>query len=511
MTYLPNNIDPAILSDRKPHAVVIGSGFGGLAAAIRLGARNYRVTVLEKLDKPGGRAYVYERDGFKFDAGPTIITAPFLLKELWKLCGRDFDKEIDLRLMNPFYQIRFDDGKTFDYSGDLEHVKTQIKKFNKKDVAGFERFLETSEKIFNVGFEQLGHVPFNSITDMLRIVPSMVKLKSYHSVYGLVAKYIKDPHLRIAMSFHPLLIGGNPFSATSIYALISFLEQRWGVHSVMGGTGQLITGLAGLIEQQGNQIRYNSEVEEITTENSIATGVRLKSGETIKSDIVVSNGDSAWTMRHMLSEKVRTRWTNKRIRKSKYSNGLFVWYFGTQRTYPEVKHHTILMGPRYKELVEDIFNNKILAKDFSLYLHRPTATDPSMAPSGCDTFYALSPVPNLSADIDWKKQAEPYRKAIEKRLSETILPDLENNIATSFVTTPLDFKNRLLSYKGAGFSFEPLLSQSAWFRPHNLCKEVKNLYFVGAGTHPGAGVPGVLSSARVLDSIVPNAKDFNYA
>lgn len=311
----------------------------------------------------------------------------------------------------------------------------------------------------------------------------------------------------MVLSFHPLLIGGNPFTVTSIYALISFLERRWGVHSAMGGTGSLVRGLVGLIEGQGGRMRYGAEVSEITLDGRRATGVRLASGECIPADIVVSNADAAWTYRHLVPAGARRRWTDRRIERSRYSAGLFVWYFGTRRRYPEVAHHSILLGPRYRGLLEDIFKHKRLAKDFSLYLHRPTATDPSLAPEGCDTFYALSPVPNLGGDTDWAQAAEPYRAAIARYLSETVLPDLEAQVVTSRVATPQDFQDRLLSFRGAGFSLEPVLWQSAWFRPHNRSEDIDRLYLVGAGTHPGAGLPGVISSARVLDMVVPDASD----
>jgi phytoene desaturase len=492
----------------KPQAVIIGSGFGGLAAAIRLGARGYQVTVLERLDAPGGRAYVHKIDGFTFDAGPTIITAPFLLDELWGLCGRSFSEEIDIRLMDPFYRIRFDDGKVFDYNGDADAVKAQIAKFSPRDVVGYDRFMEHSQAIFKIGFEQLGHVPFNSWTDMLKIVPDMITLGSHRSVYAMVSKYIKDPYIRQVLSFHPLLIGGNPFSVTSIYTLISFLERKWGVHSAIGGTGALVKGMVSLIEGQGGTIRYGAEVEQILVKDGTATGVRLKSGEAIAAPVVVSNADAAWTYRYLVPAEHRSHWTDEKIDRAQYSNGLFVWYFGTKRQYPDVAHHTILLGPRYKGLLDDIFKNKRLAKDFSLYLHRPTATDPGLAPEGCDTFYVLAPVPHLKGDIDWEKEAEPYRARIAKYLSETVLPGLEDEIVASLVTTPRDFQDRLLSYNGAGFSLEPILLQSAWFRPHNASEEVNGLYLVGAGTHPGAGVPGVLSSARVLDTVVPDASTY---
>lgn len=502
---LPSN---AAAGGRKPHAVIIGSGFGGLAAAVRLGARGYRVTVLERLDAPGGRAYVHRQDGFSFDAGPTIITAPFLLEELWALCGKRFTDDITLKRMEPFYRIRFDNGEHFDYSGDPERIRAEIRRFAPGDLEGYERFLKKSEAIFRVGFEELGHVPFTSIMDELRIAPAMIRLQSYRSVYSLVSSYFKDPRMRTLMSFHPLLIGGNPFTVTSIYALISYLERHWGVHSAMGGTGAIVRGLVGLIEGQGSAIRCQAEVAEILTSGRTARGVRLANGEEIAADIVVSNADPAWTYKHLLPSVKRRSWPDWRIDRARYSNGLFVWYFGTRRQYPDVLHHTIMMGPRYRGLVQDIFKHKVLAKDFSLYLHRPTASDPSVAPPGCDTFYVLAPVPHLDSGTDWATQAEPYRQAICAYLEQSLLPGLSENLVTSKVTTPLDFQNRLLSFKGAGFSLEPVLWQSAWLRPHNLSEEVKNLFLVGAGTHPGAGVPGVISSARVLDSVVPDATAF---
>ena len=493
------------LGNKQPHAVVIGSGFGGLAAAVRLGARGYRVTVLEKLDAPGGRAYVYKQDGFTFDAGPTIITAPFLFEELWTLCGKQLADDVELRRIEPFYQIRFDDGQTFVCSSDPAAMREQVARFAPDDVAGYEQFMQASEQICKVGFEQLGHVPFNSFADMARILPEMLRLGSYRTVHGLVSRYIKNPRLQVVFSFHPLLIGGNPFSVTSIYCLIAFLERRWGVHCAIGGTGRLVQGLVGLIEGQGGTVQCGQEVRAITLDGRTATGVRLASGETIAADVVVSNADSAWTYRNLLPQKVRQRWTDRRIERARYSMSLFVWYFGTKRQYPEVGHHTMLLGPRYRELLHDIFERKILAEDFSLYLHRPTATDSSLAPPGCDAFYVLSPVPHLDSGTDWRAQAEPYRQAISRHLGATLLPGLEDEIISSHMLTPQDFQDRLLSYKGAAFGLEPVLSQSAWFRPHNRSEEIEHLYLVGAGTHPGAGLPGVLSSARVLDSLVPHA------
>lgn len=489
----------------RPHAVVIGSGFGGLAAAIRLGALGYQVTVLERLDAPGGRAYVFHQDGFTFDAGPTIITAPFLFEELWRLCGRRLADDVELRSLAPFYRIRFDDGEYFDYSGDPARMRAEVARLSPRDVAGYERFMRHSEAIFKVGFERLGDVPFGHWTDMAAIVPDLIRLAGYRSVYALVARYIRDPRLRIVFSFHPLLIGGNPFTASSIYALIAHLERRWGVYFAMGGTGALVRGMVGLIQGQGGTVRCGAEVAEITVTGRRATGVRLASGERIAADVVVSNADSAWTYRHLLPPAARRRWTDRKLTRARYSMGLFVWYFGTRRRYPDVAHHTILLGPRYRGLLRDIFERKVLAADFSLYLHRPTATDPSLAPDGCDGFYVLSPVPHLGAGIDWREAAEPYRAAIARRLSETVLPGLCEDIVTSRIMTPLNFEERLCAFRGAAFGLEPVLTQSAWFRPHNRSEEVAGLFLVGAGTHPGAGVPGVLSSARILDKLVPHA------
>ena len=493
---------------RRPHAVVIGSGFGGLAAAVRLGARGYRTTVLEKLDAPGGRAYVYRQDGFTFDAGPTIVTAPFLFEELWQLCGQRLADHVELRPVSPFYRIRFNDGSTFDYTGDAAAMRAEVARLSPSDLAGYERFMQASEAVFRVAFEQLGHVPFSSWMDMARVLPDLVKLESYRTVHGLVAKHVRDPRLRMVLSFHPLLVGGNPFSTTSVYCLIAFLERRWGVHFAMGGTGRLVQGLVDLIRGQGGEVRCGEEVSEITVARRTATGVRLASGETIAADIVVSNADSAWTYRYLLPADLRERWTDRRIERSRYSMSLFVWYFGTRRQYPDVAHHTILMGPRYRELLADIFSRKVVAEDFSLYLHRPTATDPTLAPPGCDAFYVLSPVPNLDSGTDWNEKAESYRRALCEHLSATLLPGLEQQIVTSRLLTPQDFQDRLSSFRGAAFGLEPTLSQSAWFRPHNRSEEVDGLFLVGAGTHPGAGLPGVLSSARILDSVVPDAAAF---
>lgn len=483
-------------------ALVIGSGFGGLAAAIRMAKRGYRVTVLERLDQPGGRARVFKQDGFVFDAGPTVITAPFLFEELWELCGKRLADEIELKAVDPFYRIRFDDGDEFDYTGDPEKMLKEIARFSPEDVAGYQAFLKQSEAIFRVGFEQLADVPFDNGLSMLKIVPDMVKLKSYRTVYGLVSTYIRHPKLRQVLSFHPLLVGGNPFSTTSIYTLIAFLERKWGVHFAMGGTGALVQGLVKLLEGLGGKVQLGADVEKILVRDGRAQGVRLRNGQEIAADVVVSNADPAWTYRHLIDQAYRNHWTNRRIDNARYSMGLFVWYFGTSRTYPDVKHHTILLGPRYKELLRDIFERKLLANDFSLYLHRPTATDPSLAPAGHDAFYVLSPVPHLQSGTQWDDFAEQYRLSISRYLSQTVLPGLEDHLVSSRMLTPQHFQDDLLAFRGSAFSFEPILTQSAYFRAHNRSEDIKGLYLVGAGTHPGAGVPGVLSSARVLERVL---------
>ena len=493
--------------DTRPHAVVIGSGFGGLSAAVRLGARGYRVTILEKLDAPGGRAYVFRQDGFTFDAGPTIITAPYLFEELWDLCGKRMADHIDLRAIDPYYKIRFDDGSVFSYTGDDDQMRAEVAKFCEADVAGFDRFMAKSKDIFEIAFEKLAHVSFHSLLFTIKQAYDLVRLGGHRSVYHTVCKYFTDPRLKVVFSFHPLLIGGNPLTTTAYYCLIAHLERKHGVHFAMGGTNALVTGLLELVEELGGSIRYEAEVDQILVENGRASGVRLTGGETIAADVVVSNADSGWTYSKLLSEHNGRSLPQKLIENKQYSMSLFVWYFGTNKRFDDVYHHTMVLGPRYEELLKDIFSRKKLADDFSLYLHRPSASDPSLAPDGCDAFYVLSPVPNLDSGTDWATQAEPYRKAIEKRLEDTVMPGLSESIVTSRVLTPQDFQDRLLSIKGAGFSIEPQLFQSAWFRPHNK-SGVENLFLVGAGTHPGAGVPGVVSSAKILDDVVPEPAAF---
>jgi phytoene desaturase len=491
----------------RPAAIVIGSGFGGLAAAIRLQARGYDVSVLEQLDAPGGRAYVHRQDGFTFDAGPTIITAPFLFDELWSLCGRTFADDVELRALDPFYRIRFDDGDCFEFSGDPEKMRREVARFSPEDVAGVERFMGVSRQIYEVGFEQLGQVPFDRFSDMLKIAPDLVKLQGYRSVYGLVSKYIRDPRLRMVFSFHPLLVGGNPFTTTAVYSLISHLERQWGVHYVMGGTGRLVNAMVELLQSLGGSIHFDCRVRQIAVDdNGRAAGVITADGELRRASVVVSNADAASTYRSLVPARWLQRWRGTTLQRSRSSMSLFVWYFGTDRRYHEVPHHMILMGPRYRGLLDDIFSRKVLSEDMSLYLHRPTATDPGLAPEGCDAFYVLSPVPNLDGATDWSTVHEDYRRKIQERLEQTVLPGLGGHVATSRVMTPLDFRDRLSSYRGAAFGHEPILRQSAWFRPHNRSEDIQGLYLVGAGTHPGAGVPGVVASAAVVDSMVPHVR-----
>jgi phytoene desaturase len=494
--------------DPRPHAAIIGSGLGGLAAAIRLGARGYRVTVFEKLDQPGGRACVFRQDGFTFDAGPTIITAPFILDELWALAGATFSDDVTLKPLNPFYDIRFDDGTVMSCSADPDAMRAEIRRISPGDVAGYDRFMAESERIYRIGFEQLGHVPFGSPLDMVRIAPDLLKLGAWRSVHQHVAARVKHPKIRMALSFHPLFIGGNPFKVTAIYSMIAHLERHYGVHWALGGTGAIVRAMARLIARQGGQIMLNSGVSEITCEGNRASGVRLEDGQEIKAQIVVSNAETAHTYLNLLRNAPRKRWTDAKLKRARYSMSLFVWYFGTNRQYPEVRHHTILMGPRYKALLHDIFEKKHLAEDFSLYLHRPTASDPALAPEGHESFYVLSPVPHQDSNIDWTTRAASYRDAIATHLEKTLLPGLRQHIVTEKIITPIDFETRLSSYKGAAFGLEPVLLQSAWFRPNNKSEDIENLFLVGAGTHPGAGIPGVISSARILDTVVPHASAF---
>ena len=486
-------------------AVVIGSGFGGIAAAIRLQARGYHVSLLEMRDQPGGRACVYRQDGFVFDAGPTIVTAPFLIDELFALGGRRTEDYVRLVPCHPFYRIVFHDGRTFEYTGDEAEIIEQIRRFNPGDVEGYKRFVDRSRAIFDRAFTDLADRPFSNFWDMAKIAPDLVRLRSHQSVYRLVSGFIQDPYLRQVFSFHPLLIGGNPFQSSSIYSMIHYLERRWGVHFAMGGTGAIVEGLLRLFAEMGGELHLKSRVAEIVLDSAgAAAGVRLEDGRRLPAQVVVSNGDVANTYRKLLPMARRRKWTDRRLERMRYSMGLFVVYFGTDRTYPNLAHHTIVLTRRYKELLADIFNHKHLADDFSLYLHAPTRTDPSLAPPGCECFYVLSPVPNLFGKTDWEQVKERYADAILASLElPELCPDLRKHIVTKKIVTPLDFESDLDAFRGSAFQFEPVLTQSAWFRPHNVSEDVPGLYLAGAGTHPGAGLPGVLSSAKLLDRVIP--------
>jgi phytoene desaturase len=484
-------------------ALVIGSGFGGLAAAIRLSVRGWRVQVLERLPQPGGRARVHEQDGFRFDAGPTIITVPHLFEELWQLAGRRLADDVTLKALNPYYRVRFDDGRWFDYSGDNAAMRAEVARFDPADLPGFDSLAREADICYREGFEKLGSVAFDSVAQLLVAVPNMIRMKGWQTIWQMVCRHLKNPYLRVVFSFHPLLIGGNPLKVTGSYALIHTLERRFGVHWAMGGTGALIKGMVNLLGDRGVPVRCEADVKRILVEDGRAAGVELRNGERIAADIVVSNADAAWTYKHLVPDAPRRTWTDRKLARAKYSMSLFVWYFGTNRQYHDVPHHQMVLGPRYEGLLTDIFLKHKLTDDFSLYLHRPSASDDSVAPAGHDCFYALSPVPHLDSGVNWATEAEAYRRRVQRRLEETVLPGLGQHIVSSRVTTPQQFHDDLLSYKGAAFGMEPRLLQSAWFRPHNRSEDLPGLYLVGAGTHPGAGVPGVLMSAQALETVLP--------
>lgn len=484
-------------------AVVIGSGFGGLAAAVRLRAMGWRVTVLEALDQPGGRARVFRQDGFTFDAGPTVITAPWLIEELFALAGRRMADYVELMPVDPFYRILFADGSQFDYVGDEERLLAQVRALSPRDVDGYRRLAAHAERIFDVGFTQLADQPFGRAADMLRVIPSMLRLESHRTVAGLVARYIRDERLRQAFTFEPLLVGGNPFTTTSIYLLIHWLERKWGVHFARGGTTAIVQALVRLLEELGVEVRTNAPVAEVLVSGGRTAGVRLEDGSTVDADLVVSNADPSWVYSRMLPARHRPRHRDARVRRMRQSMSLFVGYFGSRRQYPELAHHTIVLGPRYRGLLDDIFRKRVLARDFSLYLHAPTRSDPSMAPPGQEAFYVLSPVPNLRSGVDWEAERGPYFERVLEELEGRVLPGVRDEIATSLTLTPLEFERDLRSVDGAAFGPEPILRQSAYFRYHNQSPDVRGLYFVGAGTHPGGGVPGVLCSAKVLDRVAP--------
>ncbi len=483
-------------------ALVIGAGFGGIAAALRLRAKGYQVHLVDRCERPGGRAQVFEREGFRHDAGPTVLTAPFLFEELFELFGERLSDHIELMPLKPWYRFEYRDGTRFDYGGSLEETLAEIERINPADVDGYRALLEHSRAIFDVGFKQLSDQPFHQFGTMLRQIPNLARLGAWRTVWQLVCKHLESDHLRQAFSIQPLLVGGNPFDTTSIYALIHFLERAYGVHFARGGTGALVDSLSDLMKRQGISLEPGSTVTGMATRAGRIHEVEIDGQRVEPVDLVVSNADPVHLYRNVLKQSDIKLSARLKTRHADRSMGLFVMYFGTRRQYPDVAHHTIWLGPRYEALLKDIFHNKRLAEDFSIYLHRPTASDPSFAPAGCDSFYALVPVPNGQAGIDWASAGPALKARVIEALDQSILPGLKQNICADFEMTPDDFEHDYLSPDGAGFSIAPHFRQSAWFRFHNRAEGPANLYLVGAGTHPGAGVPGVLSSAKLVDRLI---------
>ncbi|MDN4036132.1 phytoene desaturase [Massilia sp. YIM B02443] len=484
-------------------AVVVGAGFGGLALAIRLQAAGVQTTLLEKRDKPGGRAYVYEDQGFTFDAGPTVITDPSAIEELFTLCGKRMADYVEMLPVAPFYRLCWEDGSHFDYANDQEALDRQIHARNPDDVAGYQRFLAYSKAVFDEGYLKLGAVPFLSFRDMIQAGPQLARLEAWKSVYGMVSRFVKDEQLRQAFSFHSLLVGGNPFATSSIYTLIHALERRWGVWFPRGGTGALVKGLVRLFQDMGGKIELNAPVARIETQGNRVTGVRVEDGRLFGADSVASNADVMHTYDKLLGQHPRGVSQAASMDKKRWSNSLFVLYFGLDKHHAQLQHHTVCFGARYKGLIKDIFNGPRLADDFSLYLHAPCVTDPSLAPPGCGSHYVLSPVPHLgNAPIDWAVEGPRYRDRIFDYLEKRYMPGLRSQLVTSRFFTPVDFRDQLNAHLGSAFSLEPILTQSAWFRPHNRDAELSNLYLVGAGTHPGAGVPGVIGSAKATAGLM---------
>ncbi len=487
----------------NPKAAVIGSGFGGLALAIRLQSAGFDTTIFEQRDKPGGRAYVYEDQGFTFDAGPTVITDPDCLRELFALTGRSMEDYVDLMPVMPFYRLCWEDGYTFDYSNDPELNAKQIAEKSPVDVSGYKRFLDFADEVLKEGYIKLGTAPFLNFSDMIKAAPQLVRLQSYRSVYSMVAKFIKDEKLRQAFSFHTLLVGGNPFNTSSVYTLIHSLERRWGVSFPKGGTGALVQGLVKLFEDIGGTIRLSSPVAEIMTTGNRVSGIRTEGGWQGEFDAVASNADVVFTYEKLLGRSPRGPEGARAMKRRSFSPSLFVIYFGVEGEYPDLAHHSIMFGPRYRELLKDIYSGPGLPDDFSLYLHSPTVSDPDLAPAGCSTFYVLSPVPNLkTANLDWETIGPQYRDKILEYLERFYLPGLRERIVTTRIFTPFDFRDELNAHLGSAFSLEPVLWQSAYFRTHNRDDKLAGLYFTGAGTHPGAGIPGVVGSAKATSTLM---------
>mgnify|MGYP001316659557 FL=1 len=483
-------------------SIVIGSGIGGIAAALRLRSKGHDVTLIEKQNDLGGRARVFKKDGFTYDGGPTVITAPHLINELFTLFKKNSEDYIKLKSLKTWYRFIFDDGSSFDYSGDENRMHSEIKKFCKEDIEGYKKLLNFTKKIFDKGFTELSEVPFDKTFFMVKQIPALLNLKSYKSVYSLVSSFIKNEKLRRLFSMHPLLVGGNPFTTTSIYGLILYLEKKWGIHYSIGGTGQIINGFEKLMIEEKIEIKKGSEVKNLITEKNKVTGVKLENGEEIKSDYVICNSDPPAVYSKMLNSKISNPIFKWKMSRMEYSMGLFVYYFGTKKKYSDIEHHTIKFGEKYKEHLKDIFDRKTLNSDISYYLHRPTATDQTMAPDGNDCFYVLVPVPNNKSGIDWNIEGEKMKDLVINKMEKDLMPNLRENIVSDFYITPDYFEKELNTQYGSGFSIQPKFTQSAYFRFHNKSEIYDKLYFVGAGTHPGAGVPGVLSSAKVLDKIL---------
>lgn len=487
----------------NPTAAVIGAGFGGLALAIRLQSAGIQTTVFEKRDKAGGRAYVYADDGFTFDAGPTVITDPDCLEQLWALSGRRLADYVTLLPVTPFYQLCWEDGYRFNYANDQEAIDRQIAKKSPDDVEGYRRFLSYSEDLYREGYEKLGTVPFLDFRSMIKVAPQLMRLESYRSVYSKVSQFIKDDQLRQAFSFHSLLVGGNPFRTSSIYGLIHALERKGGVWFAKGGTGALIAGMVKLFEDLGGKVHLRAEIDRIEASNDRVTGLVLNDGSRHVFDQIASNADVVHTYKHMLRGTSRGQSNGRALEKKSFSMSLFVVYFGLKTSHPELKHHMVLFGARYRELITEIFGTNDLADDFSLYLHAPSVTDDSLAPPGCSAYYVLSPVPHLgTADIDWDIEGPKYRDRILRYLNDRYIPGLLDDLVTVRHFTPFDFRDELNAHLGSAFSVEPILTQSAWFRPHNRDDQIPNLYIVGAGTHPGAGIPGVVGSAKATAGLM---------
>ncbi len=482
---------------------VVGGGLGGMASALRMRAKGYNVTLLERGDALGGRARVFKQDGFTFDAGPTVITAPYLISELFDLFGKKMSDYLDLRSLQHWYRYQFNDGSTFDYVADMDEMYKNIEAIaSKQDVEGFKKLLLLSEEIYKEGFVKLSDKSFDSFGFMCKQVPALARVKFYRSVFKTVSCYIKSEKLRRVFTTQPLLVGGDPFKTTSIYLLILYLEQKMGCHFCMGGTHALVSGLEDLMRDVGINIRFHSTVTKITGEGRKIKSIVVNNQEEITTNLVIYNGDPAYAYQNLIEKRYRGLFNRFRMNQLKYSMGLCMYYFGTEVRYEDVALHTISYGQSYRTLLKDVFHKKILNTDLSMYLYRPTSVDPSLAPNGCDGFYVLAPVPNLQSNIDWLTLQDAFKNQIISLLEERLLPGLSNHIVTDKFLTPEYFRSDLLSQFGAGFSLQPIFTQSAYFRFHNRSKRLSGLYFVGAGTHPGAGIPGVLSSAKLVDGLI---------